>query len=135
MHDDYPVPAPTFDRSHATAEDFDLRCSTGVAAARDQLTLRTHARVFVRPANAVDRGQPPVPLQASELSPCDVLGIAELPVMVGSVYHLEFDRTAADVPATLATLIRCTMLGDASFELRFRFLQRVELPRTATRTP
>lgn len=103
--------------------DLEVRCRTNVAAVRDSATRPTSASVEVRAANVVDREARFVELATTAFTSQGVGGIAPQPVMVGSVFHLRFPSDDFEVRATLAVCDRCVMLGDASFELHFRFLQ------------
>lgn len=108
-------------------DDLELTCHTNVASIRDASSTRTQARVEVRAANACDRGEVLSVLKSSEVNATTMTGIATKPVMVGSVFHLQFDQRILDIPPTLAICDRCTMLSDASFELRMRFTHPIEI--------
>ncbi|MFT7534829.1 MAG: hypothetical protein ACI85K_000779 [Hyphomicrobiaceae bacterium] len=108
-------------------DDLDMRCLTNVASIREAAATHTQARVEVRAGNACDREGVLSVLKSSEVNATTMTGIATKPVMVGSVFHLQFDQRILDIPPTLAICYRCTMLSDASFELRMRFTQPVEI--------
>lgn len=107
----------------ALFEDVEVRCRTDVAAVRGNAGRTTQTTVEVRAADIVDRGAVLAELSTTELRGQGVGGLASRPVMVGSVFHLSFPADDFDVRATLAVCDRCAMLGDASFELHFRFVQ------------
>lgn len=112
-------------------DDLEVRSQNHVAEVRDSVResvmQRVHAAVELRHGNACDRDTVVTTAQTTEVTTTEMSGISAKPVMVGSVFHLQFDRTALDVPPTLAVCDRCTMLSDTSFELRFRFTQPIEL--------
>jgi hypothetical protein len=108
-------------------DDLDMRCLTNVASIREAAATHTQARVEVRAGNACDREGVLSVLKSSEVNATTMTGIATKPVMVGSVFHLQFDQRILDIPPTLAICYRCTMLSDASFERRMRFTQPVEI--------
>lgn len=107
-------------------DDLEVRCQTNVASVRDIATSRIHTSVEIRNGNACDRGTVLASVQTSEIGTTGMTGIAKQPVMVGSLFHLQFEE-AAELPAILAVCDRCTMLSDTSFELRFRFTQPIQL--------
>jgi hypothetical protein len=108
-------------------DDLELRCQTNVAAVRDACNTRTRVRIVVRAGNICDRSEVLTELVTSEVSTVAMTGIGQQPLMVGSLFYLQFDRASLDVSPALAICDRCTLLGDNSFELRFRFTQAVEL--------
>ena len=108
-------------------DELELRCDTNVASIREASSTRTKARVEIRPGNACDRDNVLSVMTSSEISATTMTGIAERPIMVGSVFHVQFDRQVLDVAPDLAICDRCTMHSDTSFELRMRFTQAVEL--------
>ncbi|MCK5942281.1 MAG: hypothetical protein KAI24_09960 [Planctomycetes bacterium] len=126
MHD-FDPPTQTKDAQDAMLDELEVRCTTNVAPLREAKIQRRRVRVAVRPANACDRNGLRTELLTSETSEHGLAGIAPSPVMVGSYYHLEFDREVTDNAPALAVCDRCTMLGDESFDLRFRFAQPVDL--------
>tara|TARA_R110002096_G_scaffold170339_4_gene342668 strand:+ start:752 stop:1144 length:393 start_codon:yes stop_codon:yes gene_type:complete len=108
-------------------DELEVRIDTSVASIREATTNRTHARVELRAGNACDRDAVVSVLQTSEVHATTVTGIANKPIMVGSVFHLQFDQRILDIAPTLAICDRCTMFSDVSFELRLRFTEPVEI--------
>lgn len=106
-------------------DELELRCTTNVAPIRDASNTRTQARIEIRSANACDRDDVLSVMTNSEIRATTMTGIASRPVMVGSVFHLKFDRQVLDLAPTLAICDRCTMHSDTSFELRMRFTQAI----------
>ena len=109
-------------------EDLELRCRTDVTAAREMNSLHCRVGVTIRPGNASERGQSVAQAETVELRSQGMTCLAAAPVAVGDVHHLTFDRNSSDIEPLLAVCDRCTMLGDASFEARFRFVHQVALP-------
>ena len=109
-------------------DDIELRCSPDLAAARDMATVRRKVGIEIRPGNASARTTVVTSGDTTELKTQGLTAVTEQPIMVGDVFHLTFDRTALDVAPVLSVCDRCTMLGDASFEVRFRFVHEVALP-------
>ena len=94
--------------------------------------LARAVQVTVRPADVIDRQTDELVIRTSEIGDRCVVGFGPEPRMVGSVYHLEFDRSSLDCPSTLAVCDRCTMLSEASFELRFRTITPLGLGRESS---
>ena len=103
-------------------DDIEMRSRADLAAAREMSSIHCKAEIVIRPGNAAVSGR------AVELRSHGLTSLAETPLNVGDVYHLTFDRTELDIDPLLAVCDRCTMLGDTSFEARFRFFNEVPRP-------
>ena len=127
MHTFDPESDLTADQQDRLLDDLEVRCQTNVATVRDSEPRRRHATIDVLAGNACDRDGPITTVQAGELGPLSATGISSRPVMVGSVYLLQLDPQLLPTGSTLAVCDRCVMLGDSSYELRFRFPSPLEL--------
>ncbi|MFK7741459.1 MAG: hypothetical protein AB8H80_14170 [Planctomycetota bacterium] len=118
----------------ALLDVLEVRCQTNVAEVRErsrnaEQQLRT-ASIEILAGNACDRNGPLAEMVLSNLSELSASGISNRPIMVGSVYSVQLPTSIAPRGATLAVCDRCMMLGDTSYELRFRFPARLELTST-----
>lgn len=121
-------PALENDQIEELLDDIEMRCSADLTAARDMATVRRKVAVEVRPGNSSQRTTDVVTGDTTELRSRSITALTSTPVMVGDVFHLTFDRTALDVTPALSVCDRCTMLGDSSFEVRFKFFSEIALP-------
>jgi len=128
MHD---IQDPTFteDTADALLDELEVRCHTNVAAVRERPTKLPRVTADVFAGNACDRDGRLAAVSVGELDRRGLTGLSPRPLMVGSVFQLRF-TPQTDVAATLAVCDRCTMLGDSSFELRFRLATPIDLPTT-----
>ncbi len=128
MPHDFARNAPETDRPDDLLDDLELRLRTDVSSARGLATCRRKVAVTVRPANALDRDVIATAGYTSELRRLGAVCLVSRPTMVGSFFLLTFDRADLDVAPALAVCDRCAMLGDALFELSFKFVQEIDLP-------
>lgn len=117
-------------RDAAIVEELELSCRNDAPATRPAPAWRARVGVTVRPANVVDREAVSASAHTIELRRQGTVCIASRPVMVGNIFHLTFDRTGVHLAPALALCERCTLLSDSSFELRFKFVQDIDLPHT-----
>lgn len=127
MHTFDPANHLSDDRAGDLLDQLEVRCSTDVAPLRETEARRRHVHVEVLPGNVCDREAAVAQLQTSELGERTTTGIASRPVMVGSVFLLRFPQDVVASRSSLAVCERCAMLGEDSFELRFRFPSPIEL--------
>jgi hypothetical protein len=108
-------------------DDLELRCRADVSTARSLASCRRKVGVTVRAANVIDRDQIAVTGHTVELRRQGAVCIASRPTMVGSCFQLAFDQNELGLAPILAVCDRCAMLGDASFELGFKFVHEIDL--------
>ncbi|MBN1342772.1 MAG: PilZ domain-containing protein [Phycisphaerae bacterium] len=63
-----------------------------------------------------------------DISTGGVSAMFPLPVRVGDVYRLEFDRQQLDLPLTFARCVMCTLVREGAYKCGFRFFASVCLP-------
>lgn len=112
-------------------DDLELRCHTGASAARGQTAVRRKVAVTIRPADVIARKTSAIAAITVELRRQGLSCLCPEPVAVGSVFHLAFAREQLDVAPVLAICDRCSMQNDAAFEVRFKFVQEVDVPAVA----
>lgn len=95
---------------------------------------RTHFRVAIKAKVVLEPGS------ASDLLKFRVQGVSgdisgggcrllfPVPVRVGDVYRLSFDRSAFDQPLTFARCVRCRLLREDAYEAGFQFFAPIRLP-------
>jgi hypothetical protein len=54
-----------------------------------------------------------------------------LPLLVGDVYRLQFERNTLDLPLTFARCVRCRLVREDAFEVGFAFFSAICLPEEA----
>lgn len=60
---------------------------------------------------------------------CSVL--FPIPIKVGDIYRLQFDRKALDIPLAFARCVRCRLVREDAFEAGFAFFAPICLPAQA----
>jgi len=113
------LPAGTY----TGAQNVTLTCSTSGATI-------TYTRDGSDPATSAT-GSSAIAAITVELRRQGLSCLCPEPVAVGSVFHLAFAREQLDVAPVLAICDRCSMQNDAAFEVRFKFVQEVDVPAVA----
>ena len=57
---------------------------------------------------------------------CSVL--LPIPIQVGDIYRVQFDRKMLDLPLTFARCVRCRLVREDAFEAGLAFFTPIELP-------
>lgn len=110
-------------------DDIEIRCTADVAAARELNAVRAKIGVTIRPGNTSDRSTLIATGDTVEIKSQGVACVTDHPAGVGDVFHLTFERGSCDLAPILAVCDRCTMLAEASFESRFKFVHEIVLPK------
>lgn len=96
-------------------------------------TQRMHERVQLRcgvsasNANSIDRQGAPWVGSTLDISAGGFLAVYSVPLALGSVYLLRFDRARIDLPPTFARCIRGRMISEDAFEFGFSFFAKIDL--------
>ena len=109
-------------------EEFRLSSPAEVRKVRQPGSLFGQAGITVQPADIGARDSMTIKGVSRELASERLLCTCDLPVPVGSIFYLSFDRSVVDVDSVLGVCDRCIMLGPTAFEVGFRFVQDMELP-------
>ena len=51
-----------------------------------------------------------------------------IPIQVGDIYRLQFDREQLDVPLVFARCMRCTLVREDAYEAGFAFFSKIKIP-------
>ncbi len=95
---------------------------------RTHFRIAIKARVFLLPGNASETLKFKLQGVTGDLSEGGCRVLFPLPVSVGDIFRLEFDRGEVDLPLTYARCVRCAMLREDAFEAGFSFFNPIALP-------
>jgi c-di-GMP-binding flagellar brake protein YcgR len=130
MFDDFDGPAEAIN----TDEAFNLLQELGRNTSEEIRRQRQHFRVTIKAGVTLQSGN------ASELLDYKVKGVSgdiseggcsvlfPIPIHVGDVYRLQFDRQVVDLPLTFARCLRCRLVREDAYEAGFLFFTPIVLP-------
>lgn len=95
---------------------------------RAHARLTIHAKVIVEPANLSERGTWRVQGVSGDLSAGGAQILVPMPLRVGDLYHLTFDRSVLDVPPVFARCLRARLVREDAFEAGLKFFEAIRLP-------
>lgn len=99
-------------------------------AIRRQRTSERHeiqSGVRVRPANASAFAEPAYDAVSGDVSPGGCRLMTSVPLRVGDVYKLEFEKGELDLPILFARCLRCRLVREDAFESGFAFFNSIKL--------
>ncbi len=102
---------------------------------RAHTRLALKAQVIIRPGNASDLLKLKVRGVTGDVSEGGCRILSPVPLRVGDIYRLDFDRRMLDVPLAFARCLRCQLVREDAFEVGFAFFRPLPLgQRHAART-
>lgn len=130
MFDAVDRPAPDLNDEEAFGLLQELSSNTPEEIRRQRTHFRVSikAALIVRPANARELLTFKLKGVTGDVSEGGLSGLFPLPLQVGDVYRLEFDRAVIDLPLTFARCVRCRLVREDAFEAGFAFFQLILLP-------
>lgn len=103
------------------------------ARAHTRITVRSH--VIAQPGNMSERLSMKVKGVTGDISGGGCQLLFPIPLLVGDIYWIVFDRAVLDVQPLLARCTRCRIVRDDAFEAGMAFFSTIELPRLKTEAP
>ncbi len=101
---------------------------------RTHFRLTIKAKVTLLPGSASDMLKLRVQGVTGDISEGGLKCLFPVPVRVGDVYRLEFDRNDFDLPTTFVLCRRCLLLRDDAYEAGFSFFAPISLPANVSAT-
>lgn len=95
---------------------------------RSNFRLAIKASVIAQPGNASDLTKFKIKGLSGDLSEGGFAAVFPLPLRVGDVYRIQFDRTRVDLPLIFARCVRCRLIREDAFEAGFAFFAKISLP-------
>lgn len=95
---------------------------------RSNFRLAIKAPVIAQPGNASDLTKLKIKGLSGDLSEGGFAAVFPLPLRVGDVYRIQFDRAHVDLPLTFARCVRCRLVREDAFEAGFYFFGNISLP-------
>lgn len=117
--------------AHALLQELEQNTPAQIRRQRAHFRLAVKAAVVLYPGSASDVTGVKVRGATGDISAGGCSVLFPVPVRVGDVYRLEFDRTAIDLPLTFARCVRCRLVREDAYEAGLSFFSPVTLPESA----
>lgn len=110
--------------------ELERNTSDELRARRQHFRVSIKTPLIIRPGGMSDFGKFRLQGVTGDLSQGGCLCLLPLPIAVGDVFRLEFDRARLDIPMTFARCVRCILLREDAFECGFSFFAPIRMPET-----
>ena len=123
------------DDSFAVLEDLERNTPEQIRRQRAHFRLTVKAPVILQPGSASQLTNLKVKGATGDISEGGCSALFPVPVQVGDVYRMQFDRKVLDLPLTFARCVRCRLVREDAFEAGFAFFTPVSLPEQVAEPP
>lgn len=96
---------------------------------RANFRFQIKAPVTLQPGNASEILEFKVQGTTGDVSESGLGALFPIPVCVGDIYRLQFDRSQLDLPLTFARCVRCVLVRENAFSAGFRFFSNIAMPK------
>jgi len=128
---DRPEGALSEEQAFDLLQDLERSTSEEIRRQRAHFRLTIKAGVVLQSGNASELLQFKVKGVTGDISEGGCSALFPLPVRVGDVYRLQFERSELDLPVIFARGVRCRLIREDAFEAGFSFFQSISLPENA----
>ncbi len=126
--DDTAPAAPDSDGAFDLLKELERNKSDDIRRQRSHFRVAIKAKVTLQPANASQMLDFRLQGTTGDVSEGGCQLLFPMPVNVGDVYRLAFDRGELDLPLTFARCVRCRLLREDAFEAGFTFFAPISMP-------
>jgi len=110
--------------------EIEHQTSEEIKAQRNSQRITIKTPVILKPGNLSEVPGFKVQGVSGDISAGGMGGVFPIPVNVGDVYRMSFDKKVLDIPVVFARCLRCKMIRENAFEAGFSFFSPIELNST-----
>jgi hypothetical protein len=121
-------PALSSDDAFSVLRDLERNTPEEIRRQRAHFRLAIKVTVVLQPGNASELMSFKVQGVTGDISEGGCSALFPIPIRVGDVYRLQFDRRMLDLPLTFSRCVRCRLIREDAFEAGFAFFAPICLP-------
>ncbi|MBN2296745.1 MAG: PilZ domain-containing protein [Pirellulales bacterium] len=107
--------------------DLEGNKSETIKSARASVRIRVKSKVIAQPGNSSNRLKLKIQGVTGDISAGGCQILFPLPLRVGDIYWLTFDKTELKIDAVFARCLRCRLVREDAYEAGFKFFEQVDL--------
>jgi hypothetical protein len=111
----------------ASLADLEGNTSEAIKRARSSTRLRIKSKVIAQPGNSGDRFKWKVQGITGDVSSGGCQILFSIPLRVGDIYWLRFDKQTLNIDSVFARCLRCRLVREDAYEAGFKFFHQVDL--------
>ncbi len=107
--------------------DLERNTSDSVKRARTSTRLRIKSKVIAQSGNSGDRLKFKIQGVTGDVSAGGCQILFPIPLRVGDIYWLTFDKVRLNVDSVFARCLRCRLIREDAYEAGFKFFEPIDL--------
>ena len=107
--------------------DLERNQADAVKRARSSTRIRIKSKVVAQPGNSGDRLKFKIQGITGDISSGGCQILFPIPLRVGDIYWLTFDRTDLNLDSAFARCLRCRLIREDAYEVGFKFLEPIDV--------
>ncbi|MEA1950178.1 MAG: PilZ domain-containing protein [Planctomycetota bacterium] len=107
--------------------DLEHNKSDTVKRARSNTRIRIKSKVIAQPGNSGDRLKFKIQGVSGDISTGGCQILFPIPLRVGDIYWLTFDKTELTIDSVFARCLRCRLIREDAYEVGFKFFEPIDL--------
>ena len=119
--------SPPADDALASLADLERNECDSVKQARASTRVRIKSMVIAQPGNSGDRLKSKVQGITGDISSGGCQVLFPIPLRVGDIYWLTFDKNQLDVESVFGRCLRCRLIREDAYEAGFKFFNPIDL--------
>ena len=116
------------DASFDTLQDIERHTSDEARQQRKHKRFQVKTKVILQPGNSSEFLSFKVQGIIGNISEGGCQAMFPVPIQVGDIYRMHFDKKDLDLPLTFVRCQRCRLISDDAFEAGFVFFSPITLP-------
>lgn len=107
--------------------DLERNTSEAIIKSRGNTRLRVKSKVIAQPGNSGDRRKIKMQGITGDISSGGCQILFPVPLRVGDIYWLTFDKTELNLDSLFARCLRCRLIREDAYEAGFKFFDLLDL--------
>ena len=116
------------EESKTLLRDLEKNTPEEIRRQRRHFRVELKETLFLQSGNASQLLEGKLRGVTGDISEGGLSGLFPLPVGVGDVFRLSFDRQRLDLPTLFARCVRCRLIRENAFECGFAFFSPIQMP-------
>jgi len=116
------------DQAFGLLQELERNTTEEIRRQRSHFRLSIKANVVLQAGNASDLLAYKLKGVTGDVSEGGCSGLFPMPIAVGDIHRLQFDRADLDLPLTFARCVRCRLIREDAYEAGFAFFTPISLP-------
>lgn len=116
------------DEAYSLLQELGRNTSDEIRRQRAHFRISIKAGVTLQPGNASEVLKFKLKGVTGDISEGGCSVLFPLPIQVGDIFRLAFDREKLNLPLTFARCVRCRLVREDAFEVGFAFFKSICLP-------